>query len=222
MNWEEFRNKWIWYHPKKNANGTYSYASVWDMDKGLSKRAVLEKIVNFFKYRFFSPIWDFPGDTKRSIKHWTQRAKRGWSDQDTWSFDWYLARTIAGGLKHLKEHKHGVPTMAFPEKGEPGDYDEHGNHTDQAMAKAEKNWDKILDTMIATFETAQKINDHNWIYPYEKEYFTEEEIARWKKFCGEMTEKYPEDPYKIMTREEVEQYRLGWKYFQQYFFSLWD
>lgn len=34
---------------------------------------------------------------------WTwQRAQRGWSDRDVWSFDHYLAGVIAGGLDQLR------------------------------------------------------------------------------------------------------------------------
>ena len=49
----------------------------------------------------------------RRVKGWFQRANRGWADHDTWSFDWYLAGVMAGGLRHLAKHAHGYPD-GFP------------------------------------------------------------------------------------------------------------
>ena len=34
---------------------------------------------------------DNPRDFKNNIKWFIQRGKRGYSDRDLWSFDWYLA-----------------------------------------------------------------------------------------------------------------------------------
>jgi hypothetical protein len=45
-----------------------------------------------------------------------QRARRGWSVEDTWSFDDYLARVIAGGTKELGERKIGYPMELTPER----------------------------------------------------------------------------------------------------------
>jgi hypothetical protein len=40
---------------------------------------------------------------------YVERARRGYSSQDLWSFDYHLARVIAGGLRDLAERAHGYP-----------------------------------------------------------------------------------------------------------------
>ena len=41
-----------------------------------------------------------------------QRGYRGYSDKDTWDFDYYLATVILGGLKQLKKYSHSAePTQ---------------------------------------------------------------------------------------------------------------
>lgn len=45
----------------------------------------------------------------RYLQAWWQRARDGYSTPDTWGFDTYLARVIAGGLRHLADNCHGVP-----------------------------------------------------------------------------------------------------------------
>jgi hypothetical protein len=37
-----------------------------------------------------------------------QRGYRGFSDKDTWDFDYYLATVIIGGLKQLKQYSHSA------------------------------------------------------------------------------------------------------------------
>lgn len=45
----------------------------------------------------------------RKIKKFIQRGQRGWSDEDTWSFDYYLAEVISGGCKYLTDNSHSYP-----------------------------------------------------------------------------------------------------------------
>ena len=45
----------------------------------------------------------------RKIKHWYQRAKRGYSDEDVWNLDWYLRGILAGGLRQLADNKNSYP-----------------------------------------------------------------------------------------------------------------
>jgi hypothetical protein len=35
--------------------------------------------------------------------------RRGWSDRDTWSLDWYLAGVISGSVAYLRDHGHTYP-----------------------------------------------------------------------------------------------------------------
>lgn len=45
----------------------------------------------------------------RKIKCFIQRGIRGYSNEDLWSFDYYLSGVIANGLKDLKKMAHGYP-----------------------------------------------------------------------------------------------------------------
>ncbi|MEU3052234.1 hypothetical protein [Streptomyces griseus] len=51
----------------------------------------------------------------RKPKWWWQRARRGYSERDTWSFDRYLARVIAGGCQQLREG-HSYPSDMTAER----------------------------------------------------------------------------------------------------------
>lgn len=50
-----------------------------------------------------------------------QRAKRGWSDSDSWSADSYIAKVISGMLSYMADHTHSYPGQVpwdTPEKWE--------------------------------------------------------------------------------------------------------
>jgi hypothetical protein len=66
-----------------------------------------------------------------------ERARHGFSDQDVWSFNHYLAGVIAGGLIVLRDNLHGCP----PELVENGDVD-----------AGVKRWAEILTEMAAGFQ----------------------------------------------------------------------
>lgn len=49
-----------------------------------------------------------PQTLRRKAVHVSQRARRGWSDEDTWGFDYYLSGVIAGGVEKLRSgHGYG-------------------------------------------------------------------------------------------------------------------
>lgn len=50
------------------------------------------------------------------IKWFIQRGRRGYSDQDVWSFDYYLTDVISGGLRHLAKHHYGYPSKLTDKK----------------------------------------------------------------------------------------------------------
>lgn len=164
---------------------------------------------------FFKSLLDFPRDFYRKCKRGYQRAYRGWSDEDCWGFSSYISDVIIGGLKWLKENKHGYPVCCEEDV-------ENYVYSKESEERSIKKWDEILDTIIWTFETTKKIQDNNWIYCYENEYFSEEELIKWNKFCDQMQKEFPEENYKVMTKLEVDKFRLGFKYFQQYYWNLWD
>ncbi len=60
-----------------------------------------------------------------------QLKDRGWTDEDTWSLDWVIAKHILPRLKRFKEIQNGYPN-----------------------GETEKSWNKKLDTMIKAFEVA--------------------------------------------------------------------
>lgn len=67
----------------------------------------------------------------------TQRMQRGYADRDCWSFDAYLSKVIAGGIKVLRNNLHSCP----PELCEPdGDVD-----------KGCERWAAILDEIALGF-----------------------------------------------------------------------
>ena len=53
----------------------------------------------------------------------------------------------------------------------------------------QKEWDRILDTMIFTFEVTKKVQDHDLIIPEGDEYFTKIEYQKDKRFCARINKK---------------------------------
>lgn len=67
-----------------------------------------------------------------------QRARKGYSTEDTFDFDGYLAKVIAGGVAEIRENLHGYP-MQF-DKGD-----------DDKGEKAIAEWGSILDEIVEGF-----------------------------------------------------------------------
>ena len=82
-------------------------------------------LVWWFRYR----VLLLPRDIKQQITHRYQRAKQGWSFQDVWSLDTYLASVLVGSLTSLRDKP------AFP-----GQFD------------TQEEWQAILDEMIEGFD----------------------------------------------------------------------
>lgn len=72
--------------------------------------------------------------------HRYQRAKYGYSVQDTFSFDEYLAKVIAGGVNQLRLRHYGPPT-----------------------GLTESEWDAILDKIVSGFNdySAEGYHENN-------------------------------------------------------------
>lgn len=162
-------------------------------------------------------IWNYIHDLKWRIPNACGRMKRGWGYADTWNFDYYLAKVISEGLKHLKKYQHGYPIIQPTiDKNDKIDYrkvDEDVNI---------KKWNEILDNMIYTFETALEICDNNIMYVPSKNW-TGKVYEKNLKFAREMNKKFTDLPhYKVMNKEDVIRYETGWGLFQTYFFQLWD
>lgn len=103
--------------------------------------------VYYSLYRKFHVVKDSPKAARRKIRHWTQRARRGWSDQDTWSFDHHLSGVISGGVRRLQADAHGYPVdvCSCP--------DPLGKHT--GCDGAEK-WNAVLEEIAQGFELQRR------------------------------------------------------------------
>jgi len=162
--------------------------------------------IDHIYWLFRHGIWNWVEERPRAIRTFIQRGKRGWAVSDTWGFDYYLTDVILGGLKHLRKNKCGYPVTVYKEGQDPNDID------DKANSEA---WDKILDSMIYSFEVADKIlnGDPDWYYIPSSEFTVEEYNKRKEQFKSCLY---------VMTLEEVQKYEDGWKNFQKYYFNLWD
>lgn len=89
---------------------------------------------------------------KHTKEKW-QRAHRGYSTQDTWNFDMYLAGFLAAALTELRDNSvghpvsvHDDPRTCFGAKEDCG---------------GEELWRNILTEMIEGFETYHKFDSSN-------------------------------------------------------------
>lgn len=80
----------------------------------------------------------------REIKYFIQRGRRGFSDQDCWSFDDYLCGIIIGGLRRLKDKNNGCPSEFF---------DAYRKNNEC------KRWDDTLETMAQGFEAHRLLKE---------------------------------------------------------------
>ena len=91
----------------------------------------------------------------------------------------------------------------------------------------QKEWDRILDTMIFTFEVTKKVQDHDLIIPEGDEYFTKTEYQKYKRFCARVN-KRGKGKYdfkmntRVISKKHFLRYLAGQRFFFQYYFSLWD
>ena len=117
-------------------------------------------------YRFFRWNWIFhPTEWYYNTKYFIQRGRRGWSNRDTWSLDYYLDSWMPEALEHLKKNKHGFPcsvytkeemelTTCYQEEGSE-EYKAAQTASDEASAR----WDVILDKIIEGFKASRRMND---------------------------------------------------------------
>ena len=163
--------------------------------------------IYYFFFDLYNRVKNFITDIPMNVKIFIQRGKRGWSVRDVWGYDFYLAKIISEGLKHLKENGKGIPTY------KKGKSDE----------KAIKEWKNILDTIIKTFETAMKIANGDYHYIPSKK-FLWKDYKSMIKICADINKKYPNDlpKQKAMTKRESLEYEKGFNLFKEWFFALWD
>lgn len=152
----------------------------------------------------FHRIKNFLTNIPKKIKFFYQRGKRGYSDQDVWSMDWWFFSVVIPMLKQLRDTKQGYPSEF----------------------KTPEEWDRELDTMIHYFieATEEGCSEKN---EYEEQY-----NKRWwdsfdKKGMAyviddsELRDKYLQRSYEIDEyREDMK--NKGFEMFSKYFWNLWD
>ena len=148
-----------------------------------------DKFTKIFYWPIYRFVNSFNWKYVKGIRRFIQRGYRGWCNADTWSFDAYLANVILDGLKYLKIHKHGYPSTC----------------------KNEKEWDRIMDKMIYTFDIEKGVCDSDIYIPNNAK-----EYIRLKKTFKNMP------TIKLLTGSEHKKYEEGWKLFRKYFNALWD
>lgn len=152
----------------------------------------------------FHRIKNFLTNIPKQIKFFYQRGKRGYSDQDVWSMDWWFFSVVIPMLKQLRDTKQSYPSEF----------------------KTPEEWDRELDTMIHYFieATEEGCSEKN---EYEEQY-----NKRWwdsfdKKGMAyviddsELRDKYLQRSYEIDEyREDMK--NKGFEMFSKYFWNLWD
>jgi len=144
--------------------------------------------------RFFSDIKFKLLTPNKEVNYFLQRADKGWAKRDTWNFDNYLSKVIKDGLRYLKKTMHGYPSNL-----------------------TEKQWNKVLDNIIWTFDIANKISEGDIIYLNCKE-------EEYTKLRNKLIRGYDKKKLhtKVLTKREYKEFKLGFDLFEKYFFNLWN
>ena len=118
----------------------YLFEEIHEKEKYLYYRIYL------YFYRLFWRLIRLPGEVKRYIIAFFQRGYRGWANEDTWAFGYYIAKVCYQGLKHLKKYQNGLPTWT----------------KDKTERQAKKEWNIIMNTMIDGFKAVIDLNEKCW------------------------------------------------------------
>jgi hypothetical protein len=205
FNWYSWKINLELWEMKRNKNKTRitkskSYKSVDELWEDLDKKEVWHRRVLLHIKCKVEYFFDIPRDVYRFFKRGIQRWARGWADEDCWSIDRFLTSIIPPMLKRLKETQHGLPTWT----------------DEKTEEQAQKEWDDILDSIIWTFETSQKIADNELAY-FER--WSQKQCNKYNKIWVDW--KYEPKP-RAMTEAECKKYDAGWANLKRYFYSLWD
>jgi hypothetical protein len=111
-----------------------------------------EKIY-FPAYRFFNKF--NPRDRYNDVRYFVQRGRRGWSDRDAWSVDYYLAEVIPPMLRRLVEYGNGFPAGIMSEDFTEDEWEAHYKKWHKDLLKAA---DDIDQHKVAT-DYAEKYED---------------------------------------------------------------
>jgi hypothetical protein len=92
-------------------------------------------------------------DIQDEIKYAIQRVQLGSDERVSWSIDYYLNENMPKWLSKLKDA--GTPLNVFTEE----ELSDPEGVSDEVSNVAHSRWEKILETMIAGFEAADKLED---------------------------------------------------------------
>ena len=179
-------------------------------------RRVYWAIYRYFKH---SP-WGSPRRIYNETKFILQRARRGWADSDTWNLDVYLDSWLPAALRHLKKHKHGVPSCMF----EPEDMivggDWQGNPSDEGMKRAQARWDAIMDKMIEAFEASKRMSDG--LYEAELGDYPMGRPSGVSVDAWEAVTENRSAAIRLLTGRDQKIFEEGMALFVTHYHSLWD
>lgn len=171
-------------------------------------------ILHFFD-SLHSRLHFLPSDIRHQVRlfiDFFRRGKRGFGNTDTWCYSSYLARIIYTGITFLKSTKMGCPILA-----------NHDEALDPNFVENGKQWDIILDTIIETFKTAEKIAQQDLVYISTKEYTFDKWLEYYKQTKA-IHEDCDSKGYEVhvMDFQECQDYENGFDLFKKHFFDLWD
>jgi len=172
-----------------------------------------------YRYFNYSP-WGSPHRIYSETKFVLQRAHRGWADSDTWSLDGYLDSWMPAALRHLKEHKHGVPTCMFVLGDTVVGGDWQGNPSDEGMVRAQARWDAIMDKMIEAFEASKRMSDG--IYEAELGDYPVGRPSGVSIEAWEAVKKSRFAAIRLLTERDQKIFEEGMALFVKHYHSLWD
>jgi hypothetical protein len=107
------------------------------------KTSYVRKLINKIEIPgFMNPFQMTNFKLKRKLKHCWQHLTRGWTDEDTWSLDYVLAKFVYPRLVRFKELNNGFPG---------------------GLGFTEESWNEALDNMIYAMRVIAKdeINDYD-------------------------------------------------------------
>ena len=96
---------------------------------------------------------------------------------------------------------------------------------DKDFKEGEKKWNAILDKIIKTFKTNQKMSENYWFYQNSKTYSTKEanKVKRInKKLRYKSYSLWKKTDLHVMSKKECKEYEKGWELFRDNFQNLWD
>jgi len=142
----------------------------------------------------------------KDIKWFVQRGKRNYGDDDVWSTCDTLATLIPSMIADMRKDLVGVPVSMYKK------LDADGHATNAEQKRAEKRWDKVLESIQTAFEIEQKILDGEILD------FTAVQIKKNNEWLSRHCKEYD---VTVITTKERRIRKKGWENFQAYFHNLW-